>query len=196
MSATQIQSYVKPSAIDTAFLSIKKKGDIVAGLEAFENKTSPKFGVEGDLKYQGRAFQVSFKAYVDSEGVVAKEWAINGKSGLFYTLSVTIDDEADIDAFGRLASFIESDLNDGEWSIYNPVKGEAINLNLKTTGGRFNARFNGRKIKVDDETGVTVGSTVDIVGIFSIDYSFEKQQAKLVFTTTRVKFGSDLLPNQ
>jgi hypothetical protein len=185
---TARDSYIKLSELEVGNLSIKKD-DIENGLYEFENKLSKRFAMEGEVLYNGKPFLVVLKAYVASDGVVERDWSIGGKEGKYYTLKVSLPYEEDLLKFEEIERFIEHDLNNDEWSTYNPIKDEQIALKMKVVGGRYTCRFNDLKVKLgDDDFELKAGDDLEIVGHFSVDYHFEGQQAKILFTATRIKY--------
>ena len=191
------KNYLLPSEITPLLYSIE--ADLEKGQENYyENQK--RFGIDGTFKIDGKPVYVKLEGELSTDGIIEGNWAleINGqpRSGKYYSFSLDLTRSEDETAFDALTDALGVYVNDADWKIVNPSNNGKVNIKLKFSGTKFDARINGAKLSVNnvDDINATVGYDTKVVVLAEIwpTFSFKEQRAQFNIVARKIDFDAQL----
>lgn len=138
-------------------------------------------------KFQREA-RVRIHAKAAAQGLIKEVW--NGEFA--YTLAVNLSD-TDLNFMKDLCNRIHEEAfkqtGDDDWEFVNPLKNNTWYVKCKTKKGEFMASINNGKVNPEKCEGIiSYGTSVDIVGTFSIWMNGARGQYGICFNTDTIDF--------
>jgi len=191
------KNYLFPSEITNSSYLIE--ADLKKGQENYDDNHK-RFGINGAIKIDGKPVFVKLLGTASTDGIQEGTWSLvindTPRTGQYYSIGLELTNAEDELAFDLLTESLTNFIADDDWKVVNPSNNGKINIKLKYSGVKFDSRFNGAKLSINnvDDINKTVGYDTGMTVYAEIEpyFSFKDQKAGFNLIVRKIDFETEL----